>query len=55
VHYSALDHKELFKALFLMPAALRFYFQALRSTHGSNIGLMSRAGLHWRKEEHGGH
>jgi hypothetical protein len=40
VHYSALDHNELFKALFLMPAiALRFSFQALRSTRGSSIAL----------------
>jgi hypothetical protein len=44
VYYSALDHNELFKALFLMPAiALRFSFQALRSTPGSSIALKTLA------------
>jgi hypothetical protein len=40
VHHSALDHNELFKAPFFSPAiALRFSFQALRSTRGSSIAL----------------
>jgi hypothetical protein len=39
--YSALDHNELFKAPFLIPVtALRFSFQAPRSTRGGRIALI---------------
>jgi len=56
MHYSALDHNELFKALFLMPAiALRLSFQALRSTRRSSIALSHGPDCIGARREYGGH